>query len=256
MSSSVPGRDALVSVIVCNHNHGRYLGRAIDSVAAQGHPAVELWLVDDGSTDVSRKVMTDAARRHGSRFAAVDAVLRDRNQGKLACTNAVLPRLRGELVLFFDADDVLAPSFLEESIEALRAHRRREPAVAFVYTDSELIDWSGRALGSGRALPWDRGLLARSSYIPGCAVTLTAAVRAAAPYDESIRIGTKHHMWRRLCDAGWEGRHLARPLFQYRLHAGNTSGIGARLLPELSADRPAEHVLAPYWPTAAASDAM
>lgn len=245
-----PHSDALVSVIVCNYNHACFLEQAIDSLAQQTHRPIELLLVDDASTDTSRAVMARLARRFRTRFAGIKTLLRNENAGQLACLNVSLNRVRGDLAVVFDADDLLYPAFLEESIDALREHRRRDPSVAVVYTDCGLIDSEGRPLGIGRSVAWDRDLLERSSYIPGCAVTLSAALRAAAPFDESIRVGTKHHRWLRLNEAGWKGCHLPRPLFSYRLHASNNSGIGARLLPELNGRRASERLLGRVWPTA------
>jgi glycosyltransferase involved in cell wall biosynthesis len=240
----------LVSVIVPNYNYGRYLERAIESLALQTHPAIEVWLVDDGSSDNSRSAIARVAERFRARFDAVETILRNENAGKLACLNAALERTRGEFVLVLDADDLLAPRFLEESLRALSAHRRWNPAVAFIYTNCRLIDSLGHVLGAGRSLPWDRSLLERSSYIPGCALTLAAPLRAAAPFDESIRVGTKHHVYLRLCAAGWEGRHLPRQLFSYRLHSSNLSGIGRRLLPNAEAGANIDPFLGDYWPTA------
>jgi glycosyltransferase involved in cell wall biosynthesis len=245
--------DPLVSVIVCNYNHGGFLVRAIESLAAQTHCPIELHLIDDASTDASAPTMTRLARSFRPRFTRIETLLRKRNAGKLACVNLALNRIQSDLVVTFDADDVLRPTFLEESIAALEAHRRRDPSVAFVYTDCELIDSEERALGIGRSLPWDPDLLKRSSYIPDCGLTLTAALRASAPFDESIRVGTKHHKWLRLSGAGWKGHHLPRPLFAYRLHPDNISGIGARLLPQLSRHRRYGRLLGQVWPIATRS---
>lgn len=245
-----PGRDSLVSVIVCNYNHGPYLERAIESLAEQTHGPIELRMIDDASTDASRALMMDLAHRFRDRFAGIDTLHQRQNSGKLACLNSILDRVQGDLAVVFDADDVLLPTFLERSIEALRARRRRDRAVAFVYTDCELIDEQGCPLGIGRSVPWDQELLERSSYIPGCAVTMATALLASAPYDESVRVGTKHHTWLRLKEAGWKGHHLPRPLFSYRLHSKNVSGIGARLLPELNRRRGSERLLGQVWPTA------
>lgn len=156
--------------------------------------------------------------------------------------NLSLDRVRGDLTVVFDADDMLCPTYIEDSIDALRAHRQRDPSVAFVYTDCELIDSEGRVLGIGKSLPWDRDPLERSSYIPGCALTLAAALRAGAPFDESIRVGIKQR-------GQLEGRHLPSPLFSYRRHANNISGIGG-LLPELNRRRESERLLGQVWPIA------
>ena len=245
-----PDTDSLVSVIVCNYNHGRYVERAIESLAEQTHGRIELRLIDDASTDASPPVMSRLAERFRTRFVSVDINFRGDNAGKLACMNMSLPGVRGDLVLVLDADDLLRPSFLKESIEALGENRRRDPSVAFVYSDCELIDSNGRILGIGRSQPWDPDLLEQSSYIPGCALTLAEALRSGAPFDESVRIGTKHHTWLRLKRAGWRGLHLPHPLFSYRLHPNNNSGIGARLLPELNGSRQSERLLGRDWPTA------
>ena len=67
---------------------------------------------------------------------------------------------------------------------------------------------------------------ARIVYI--ASLCLAAPVLEAAPYDEAIRKGTKHHKWKKIVANGWNGRHLAEPLFCYRMHDANLSGIGKR----------------------------
>ena len=46
----------LVSVIIPNFNYGHYLDEAIESVLNQTHPAIEVIVVDDGSTDNSIEI--------------------------------------------------------------------------------------------------------------------------------------------------------------------------------------------------------
>jgi glycosyltransferase involved in cell wall biosynthesis len=46
-----------VSIIITNHNYGRFLPHAIESALAQTHDACEVVVVDDGSTDDSRDVI-------------------------------------------------------------------------------------------------------------------------------------------------------------------------------------------------------
>jgi glycosyltransferase involved in cell wall biosynthesis len=239
----------LVSVLVCSRNYGRYLPAAVASVAAQSHGPIELWIVDDASTDASRDVARAVVDRLRDRFERAELVGFRRNRGKLGCLNWLLQHTAGELVVILDADDVLHPSFVEASITHLDAHRGRDPGVGFVYTDCRLIDRDGAPLGTGRSLRWDAELLLRSSYIPDCAVTVASALRAAVPFDERVRVGTKHHKWLRLVRAGWRGEYLPRPLFSYRMHDRNASGIGARVLRELAAGT-ADPVLGPFWPRA------
>ena len=47
----------LISMITPCYNSGSYVHRLLDSVLAQDYPAVEMYAVDDGSTDNTRQVI-------------------------------------------------------------------------------------------------------------------------------------------------------------------------------------------------------
>lgn len=95
-----------VSVVIDNHNYGRYLGGTIDSVLAQDFPAseVEIIVADDGSTDDSRKILA----RYGDRIKPL--LLEHRGQAE--AFNAGFAAARGEIVCLLDSDDVWLPGKL------------------------------------------------------------------------------------------------------------------------------------------------
>lgn len=94
------------SVVIDNHNYGRFLGAALDSVLAQDFPAadVEVIVVDDGSTDDSRDVL-------GRYRGRVRAVLQER-QGQASAFNRGFREARGEVVCLLDSDDLWSPGKL------------------------------------------------------------------------------------------------------------------------------------------------
>ncbi|MFA6315895.1 MAG: glycosyltransferase [Elusimicrobiota bacterium] len=96
-----------VSVVIDNHNYGRFLSAAVDSVLAQDFPAneVEVIVADDGSTDDSREII----RGYGDR---VRAVLLDPRQGQAEAFNAGIRAARGSVVCLLDSDDVWLPGKL------------------------------------------------------------------------------------------------------------------------------------------------
>lgn len=88
----------LISCIVPVFNGERFLKEALDSVLAQTYRALELIVVDDGSTDGTAGVAAE--------FAGRLTYIRQRNQGPEAARNTGIERAGGEFVAFLDADDV------------------------------------------------------------------------------------------------------------------------------------------------------
>src|SRR5277367_306385 len=126
--------EPLVSVIIDNFNYARFLRSAIDSTLAQSYAQVEVIVVDDGSTDNSRDVISS----YGDRVLAVFKP----NGGHASAFNAGFRASRGSIVMFLDADDVLLPSAVEEVVHAWR------PGVTKVQFVLAHIDAQGHMLGT------------------------------------------------------------------------------------------------------------
>ena len=98
----------LISIIVPVYNAEPYLDNCLDSIAAQTWGNLEVWLVDDGSTDAS-PALCDARAAADSRFH----VLHQANAGVSAARNAALERATGQYLQFVDGDDWLTPDATE-----------------------------------------------------------------------------------------------------------------------------------------------
>lgn len=104
----------LVSVIVPAHNAGATVDAALESVFWQGYEALEVIVVDDGSTDDTLARL----QRWGDRIT----VLQQRKQGPAAARNLAWRHAKGELIAFIDADDVWLPGKLLAQVAYLQAH--------------------------------------------------------------------------------------------------------------------------------------
>ncbi len=243
-----PISDHVLTVLIPNYNYGQFIGKAIDSVLAQDYPAVELIIVDDGSQDnsvaVAQKKLAGDNRLYRSELIVLET-----NRGKLGAINAVLTQLTGEYLITLDSDDWLSPSYASRCISELRQRRLREPELGFIYSDCNLVDQSGTTIDRGRSTAFDRDLVEKLSFLPEPALMLTRAFTEVAPFDESIRVGTKHHKWCRVVENGWTGYHIAEPLFCYRMHRNNLSGIGQRVLAEAEKGERGDRILSGYWAT-------
>jgi hypothetical protein len=125
-----------VSIIVNNHNYGRFLPEAIASALAQRDENVEVVVVDDGSTDCSRDVITGFGQR-------VRAVFQE-NLGQKAAFNAGFLAASGDVVIFLDADDALAPHAASAVASAFAMH----PDAGRVVFRLKVIDSAGRPTGA------------------------------------------------------------------------------------------------------------
>lgn len=99
----------MVSVIIINHNYGRYLGEAIDSVLNQTYREFEIIIVDGASTDESREVIMSYVFRYPQ---IITAVLKP-TSGQAAAFNVGVKLARGEIIALLDADDYYYPNKLK-----------------------------------------------------------------------------------------------------------------------------------------------
>jgi hypothetical protein len=125
----------LVSIIITNHNYGRYLAAAIDSALAQTYRPVEVVVVDDGSSDGSRELIAQYGERVITR-------LQDRG-GQGAAYNAGFEASRGEIICLLDADD----TFLETKVARVVAAFQQNMAAAWLQHKLALTDGSLRPIG-------------------------------------------------------------------------------------------------------------
>ncbi len=124
----------LISVIIANHNYDAYLGAAIDSALALDWPAVEVIVIDDGSTDRSREVIAG----YGTR---ITAILQE-NSGQLVACNKGFAISRGEIVIFLDSDDLLHPALARELVAVWT------PQTSKVQVQMRTIDAAGNPTGA------------------------------------------------------------------------------------------------------------
>ena len=98
----------LVSVIIPVYNGERYLADAIDSVLDQTYSALEIIVVDDGSTDNSRRVLEG--------YGDDIRYFRQDNKGTASARNFGVRNSQGSLLAFLDQDDLWVPDKLQNQV--------------------------------------------------------------------------------------------------------------------------------------------
>ena len=246
--------EALVSVLMTNYNYGKYIEQAVNSVVAQTHGPLELIIVDDGSTDNSREAIERLKAEIGSRFSNGVLVVHKTNGGLHSALNAGFQHVNGETALFLDADDMISPEYIAKATRLL--WQKRQEGVGLVYTNSVMIhadgtlfrDLYGNAI-EGKSAEFDAETLARYNYIPGNGVTLTDALRQIFPLDLNVEPGReKHARHLALVASGYKFLHIPEPLFFYRQHRENISGIGNTTMAQMESGTPSHFMFSGLWP--------
>ncbi|MEP7065128.1 MAG: glycosyltransferase family 2 protein [Gemmatimonadota bacterium] len=110
----------LVSVIVPAYNAAAYLGAALDSLRAQSMRAIEIIVIDDGSSDDTAAI----AHQHASADSRVRLLTHERPSGRPANSrNAGMRAARGKYLALLDADDTSIPTRLETQVRAMEQTR-------------------------------------------------------------------------------------------------------------------------------------
>lgn len=107
----------LISVIVPVYNGAAYVPQCLDSLLAQTVPALEIVLINDGSTDQTPGICNAYACRD-SRIRYIS----QENRGLAAARNVGVRAAKGEYISFADADDWVEPTYLSYLYELLQTH--------------------------------------------------------------------------------------------------------------------------------------
>lgn len=138
-------RKPVVSVIVPNFNHVRYIRQRIESILAQTFSDFELILLDDCSTDDSPNILLEY-RGHP---AVSHVIQNERNSGSpFLQWDKGIRLARGRYVWIAESDDTADPGFLEATVEQLEKH----PEARLCITGSHVIDCEGNP----RPMDFDR----------------------------------------------------------------------------------------------------
>lgn len=97
-------KQGLVSIITPCYNTGGIVHRLLDSILEQDYPYVEMYAVDDGSTDNTFEVLNSYKPRFERRGYSLVCVKQE-NQGQSSAVNNALKHVSGEFLTWPDSDD-------------------------------------------------------------------------------------------------------------------------------------------------------
>jgi glycosyltransferase involved in cell wall biosynthesis len=98
----------VVSVCIPAYNAQKYIADAIDSILNQSYPAIEIIVVDDGSTDGTSEIL--------HKYRDKIKIVSTENRGQSSAANTAYEIASGAYIKFMDADDVISSNFIQNQI--------------------------------------------------------------------------------------------------------------------------------------------
>jgi glycosyltransferase involved in cell wall biosynthesis len=207
------GAPPLVSVTIPVYNGERFLARALESVLGQDYAALDVTVVDDGSTDGSAAI----AARYPVRC------LRRDNGGVAAARNTGIQVARGDLLAFLDQDDVWLPGKLSLQV----AHLIERPQLGFVLARQRIV------LEPGTARPaWlSAEMLAQDhvGYFPGTLLARRRVFAEVGLFHVAAPPAEGADWFARARDAGVAMAVLPHVLLEKHVHQDNQGHDVARV---------------------------
>ena len=215
-----PPAPPAISLLVTVYNRAKFVAAAIGSILRQTRRDFEVIVWNDASTDDSLEV----ARRAAGDDPRVK-IIHAEHQGFSKSLNAAAKHATGKYFGWVDSDDALMPTALEETTAILD----REPNVGMVYTDYLAMDEDGRVRGAGKrtAIPFSKDRLLVDFMTFHFRLMRREWFDRAGGIDESFETAQDYDLCLKLSELT-EIRHLARPLYLYRVHP-DTVSAGRRL---------------------------
>ncbi|SEF75608.1 Glycosyltransferase involved in cell wall bisynthesis [Bryocella elongata] len=209
---------AAIAVVIPVYNGENFIGRALDSVFAQTLQPVEIFVIDDGSTDGTLALLTE-------RYAGRVTLIRQANRGPSVARNAGIRAATAEFIAWLDADDWWQPEKLERQAAALHAN----PTASASYTGLRMYDedsgkvWNQAAMGQSRVA--ERLRTCNPSLTPSCLMARRRALVIIGGFNETRHGCEDWVLAKDLADVG-PLLPVDEPLTNYRV---NSTGLSSKV---------------------------
>lgn len=196
----------LVSVIVSCYNQGLYLKEAINSILEQTYKEWECIIVDDGSTDQTKKIAES--------FVLLDDRVKyiyQKNQGVCAARNNAIKASVGKFILCLDADDKISDDYLSLSVNELEKNSN----VTLVTTDYCRF---GRSHKIVRLEPYSIEKLMGHNLFVNCSMFRRKDFDRVGGFNLNMKSGLEDwDFWLSLLEHGGNVKYLEGIHFYYRI---------------------------------------
>ncbi len=211
----------IVSVVMPVYNGEKYLNVALNSILTQTLTDLELIVINDSSTDLSRVILEEFAH-HDARIRFYD---NEKNLGLPTTLNRGLELARGEYIARMDQDDISSPERLEKQVQYMQTNLDVDVCGSW----AELIRDRASEIWkypTGHAEIFARMFFENTLIHPSVIMRSSALHQFGLSYDGSATHFEDYDLWSRALPL-LRFANIPEVLLQYRLHGLNTSDLHA-----------------------------
>lgn len=202
-----------VTVVIPTYNRASFLSDTLQSVLGQSCQDFEVVVIDDGSTDNTREVVSAFPAKY----------IWQENQGCTVAYNRGIEEARGKYIFFLDSDDILLRNALAKGVEVLDQH----PEAGFSYGQALFINEARQFLGSSHpptkfscirdGKEEIRNIILSGNYLSAVFVR-RSCFDEVGMFKSEFRGGSGDlDLWVRLAKK-YAVAYIAEPLVEYRIH--------------------------------------
>ena len=226
VSESSCKNNPTVSVVIPCYQQAEFLPEAVNSVVLQTYTSWEIIIVDDGSSDNTSEVAASLGQQFPERNIQC---IRQTNKGLAEARNAGIRASSGAFILPLDADDIIAPTMLEQTVDLLETR----PDIGIAYPDTATF---GEVKEYRQARDWNFPILCTTNILSYCALYRREVWETVGGYNPNMNPTYEDwDFWIGCGEKGFQGFRIPEPLFIYRVRKNTLASVGLKYDKELKA---------------------
>lgn len=208
-----------VTVYITNYNYGKYIDKAIESVLNQSFKDIEIFIIDDGSTDNSKEVIEKYELNKNIK------IIFQKNKGLIVTNNIALRLAQGEYIMRLDADDFLDKNAIKLMVDELD----NDAKLGLVFPNYFIVDENENIINVRVRIPSEENNVKDNPAHGACTLIRTKYLRSIGGYDESFTCQDGYFLWVNFFSR-FKTKNIETPLFYYRRHKSNLTNNRERIL--------------------------
>ena len=195
-----------VSIIIPCFNQGEWIKEAVESAVNQTYKNVEIVIINDGSTDNSEDVIHSLCEK----YPDIVFINEKENHGVVYVRNKAIQMTSAEYILPLDADDKIAPSYVEKAVKILEEN----PNIGIVYSRARIFGIKNK---EWKLAEFSREDILYKNCIFSSALFRKRDFEKIGGYKEYMKDGWEDwDLWLSFIEAGFEVHRIDEVLFFYR----------------------------------------